>query len=438
MRIAGFLSILRIWCKIGARFLVSFARIMDRPRLKILVLTPFPPSPPTYGAQRRVHGLLTALAKRHDISCISLVPEVHEIEHARLVMLEYCKDVVLVPVAVPDASMKRLLQLRSIFSPRSFVRGLNDLPVVRNAVENMLTRNRFDIVNVEFPFFDVAHLRGLARGQPQPRYILDEHNIEFDVVRQQGESERGMARAIYNKANLRKVRREEIAAWQLYDAAAFCSNADAARASQIAPTLRSAVVPNAVDLDYFRPRPDYPPPDGRTLIFFGALNYFPNVDGLHYFMREVWPLITGADGNVRLKIVGPKPPPEIVALRSDRVEVTGMVEDLRPHLSAAALSIVPLRIGGGTRLKVLEAMAMARPIVSTTLGAEGIAAEPGKHLQIADDPKVFAAAVGTLLHNSAAAERLGQSGRALVEARYSWDAAALAMEGLYREALSAR
>ena len=89
-------------------------------------------------------------------------------------------------------------------------------------------------------------------------------------------------------------------------------------------------------------------------------------------------------------------------------------------------------------MKVLEAMAMARPIVSTTLGAEGIAAEPGKHLQIADDPKVFAAAVGTLLQNFAAAERLGQSGRALVEARYSWNAAALAMEGLYREALSAR
>ncbi len=192
-----------------------------------------------------------------------------------------------------------------------------------------------------------------------------------------------------------------------------------------------------MNIEYFKPRPTNPPSDGCTVMFFGALNYFPNQDGLLYFLREVWSLIEKSNPKARLKIVGQHPTPEILAHQGPRVEVAGKVDDLRPHLASAAVSIAPLRIGGGTRFKILEAMAMAKPVVSTSLGAEGIDAEPGRHLLLGDDAASFAAAVSRVLGDPQLGSRLGREGRALVEERYSWASAAQTLEGLYREALAA-
>src|SRR5208283_3320077 len=186
-----------------------------------------------------------------------------------------------------------------------------------------------------------------------------------------------------------KIRREEVAAFRSFDGVTFCSEADQARARHLVPSLTSAVVPNAVDVGYFRPSPAGPSPDGKTVLFFGAINYFPNVDGLLYLLREVWPLLARSHPEARLKIVGQAPTPQILAFRGPRVEVTGKVEDVRPHLAKAAVTVVPLRVGGGTRFKILEAMAMGRPVVSTSLGAEGILARPGEDILLADEPEAF-------------------------------------------------
>jgi glycosyltransferase involved in cell wall biosynthesis len=199
--------------------------------------------------------------------------------------------------------------------------------------------------------------------------------------------------------------------------------------------VRSAVIPNSVDVDYFKPSPQDPPSDGSTVLFFGAINYYPNVDGLLYLLHEVWPLLAKSHPRARLKIVGQHPTPEILAFRGPRVEVSGQVEDVRPHLSSAAVSIAPLRIGGGTRFKILEAMAMARPVVSTPLGAEGIKFESGRHLLLADDAAAFARAVGRILDDAQLANHLASEGRALVEARYSWAVAADRLDLFFRELL---
>jgi glycosyltransferase involved in cell wall biosynthesis len=290
---------------------------------------------------------------------------------------------------------------------------------------------------VELPFLAFHSLAKSPRGARAPRLVLDEHNIEFDVARQQARNEMGVARRIYNAINWRKIRREEIKIWTEFDGVAFCSAADQARALSLVPSMRSAVVPNAVNVEYFKPRPTNPPSDGCTVIFFGALNYFPNQDGVLYFLREVWPLIEKSTPKARLKIVGQDPTPEIRAHQGPRVEVAGKVDDLRPHLASAAVSIAPLRIGGGTRFKILEAMAMALPVVSTSLGAEGIDAEPGRHLLLGDDPASLAAAVSRVLSDPQLGSSLAREGRALVEERYSWDTAARTLEGLYRQVLAA-
>ena len=221
------------------------------------------------------------------------------------------------------------------------------------------------------------------------------------------------------------------------DGVYLCSAEDERRLLDVVPGVRTAVIPNAADVEYYQPRPADPPPDGRTLAFFGLLSYAPNVDGVLYFIRDIWPRVAEAHPEARLKIIGGKPPRSLQLLAGPRVELTGFVPDLRPHLAGAAAVVVPLRLGGGTRLKIVEAMAMGKAIVSTTLGAEGIAATPGRDLLIGDQPEAFADAVNRLLGDPDLAARIGQSARSLAVERYSWSGAALALEGFYRSILEA-
>ncbi len=411
---------------------------MANDRLRLLFLSQFPPSPPTFGAQRRIQGVMAALAKRHDVFGVSLITPDLDAAEAAQAMNEYCREVVLVPARPWQGSAKRVMQLRSLLSRRSFEARSFDLPDLRRALDRVLSANVIDVVNVELPFLVGQRLTKAPPGERPPLRVLDEHNIEFDLARQQASAEQGLARRVHNLANWPKIRREELGAYRRFDGVTFCSDVDEARAKTLVPGLRSTVVPNAVDLEHFRPDPGLPGSDGRTVMFFGAINYFPNVDGLRYLLRDVWPLVERSHPEARLKIVGQHPTPEVLAFRSPRVEVTGRVDDLRPHLSSAAVTIVPLRIGGGTRFKILEAMAMARPVVSTSLGAEGIDAQPGRDILIADDPATLAAALGRVLDTPALGVEMGARGRALVEERYSWTAASMRLETFLRELLAAR
>jgi len=410
---------------------------MNPPRLDLLFVSMFPPSPPTFGAQRRIEGLMTALSRRHRVTGVSLVGPHFDAGAAERAMRAYCAEVVLVPSRPERGPSKRLLQLRSLVSPWSFERHHATVPALGRALDELLSSRPYDVVCVEAPFLAHREFRRAPPGAPAPRVVLDEHNIEYDLARQSLDATRAPLRRLHHAVNWRKVRREELAAWRRCDGVAFTSSNDAARARAELPELRSAVIPNAVVVDHIRPRPDLPAPDGRTVVFFGTLNYFPNQDGVLHFLREIWPRLERSHPQARVKVIGASPTPEVLAFRGPRVEVAGLVDDLRPHLAEAAAVIVPLRVGGGTRFKILEGMAMAKPVVSTTLGAEGIAATPEQDILIADQPAAFAAAVGRVLEDRALAGRLGSAARALVEDRYSWASAGLAMEGFFREILEA-
>jgi glycosyltransferase involved in cell wall biosynthesis len=329
------------------------------------------------------------------------------------------------------------MQIRSLVSTQSFERRYFSVRALQDALDRLLTRQSYDIVNVEFCFLSHCHFRQAPPGRQMPRLVLDEHNVEYDLARQMTGLGRGLGRHVHNWSNWPKLRREEIAAWRRFDGVAFTSAPDEQRARSLVPSLRSRVVPNAVDVEFFRPRSDDPPSDGCTVLFFGTFNYFPNRDGVLFFLREVWPKLLASHPQARLKIVGADPPPEVLAYKGPRVDVAGQVEDLRPHLAEAAVAIAPLLVGGGTRLKIVEAMAMAKPVVSTRLGAEGINATPDREILLADDPEAFAAAVGRILDDSELRARMGQAARALVEARFSWDAATEHLESLFYEVLAA-
>jgi glycosyltransferase involved in cell wall biosynthesis len=331
-----------------------------------------------------------------------------------------------------------MLQLRSLFSSRSFESLLYSVPALGESVGRLLRRTRFDLVNLEFPYLAHLQLRQSPPGTPPPSLVLSEHEIAYDLARQIARGADGVSRRIYGDVNWRKLRTEERRALRTADGIYVCSAADEGRVLAEHPSARTAVIPNAADIEFLQPRPSDPPSDGRTVLFFGLLETVPNIDGVRFLVKEIWPHIAAKRPDARCKIIGARPHPSVRQLAGPGIEVVGPVEDLRPHLASAAAVVVPLRLGGGTRLKIVEAMAMGKAIVSTALGAEGIEATPERDILIADEPEHFARAVIRLLDDAALRARLGRAARELAVRRYSWAEAASRLENFFEDILASR
>ena len=408
-------------------------------RLSILCVSPTPSSPPRFGVQARIHGLMTQLAQRHDLTLISLVDEEHDLEECRRAMQAYCRDVILIPN--PNGrnglAKRRLQQLRSLASRRSFERNRYSVAVLQEGLDRLLRHKRYDVVNLEFPHLAHFRFKQSPPGTPPPLLVIDAHNIEHEVIRQYTRNG-GVGRRFYAGLNWRKLRREELSAFRKADGIVACSVADQGRILSDVRSARAAVIPNAADVEFYRPRASDPPADGRTVVFFGLMSTFQNIDGALWFLREIWPRVVAARPHARCRIIGKGPPQAVLDFAGPRVEIVGLVDDLRPHLASAAALVVPLRLGGGTRLKIVEGMSMGKAIVSTTLGAEGIEAVPQRDILIADDPESFAASVLRLLDDPGLAARLGSSARRVAVERYAWSTAAAKLEQFYRELLADR
>jgi glycosyltransferase involved in cell wall biosynthesis len=385
-----------------------------------------------------MHGLLTNLARRHEVTAVTLIDPGDDAELCGRAMREHCSEVILVPNPNGRAGLsKRMLQLRSIGSLHSYERHVCTVPALQKALDHLMSQRPFDIVNLEFPYLAHYRLRQSPPGSPPPPVVLDAHDIAYEIVRQVARGGVSLGRRLYASVNWRKLRRDELAAFREANGVYTCSAADQRRVLSDVPSARTVVIPNAADVEHYQPRPSDPPSDGRTVVFFGLLSTYPNTDAVHFFLREIWPLIAAARPDARFKIIGARPPPWLRAFAGPQVEITGLVEDLRPHLASAAVLVVPLRLGSGTRLKIVEGMAMGKAIVSTTLGAEGIDVVPGRDILLADEPAAFAASTLRLLSEPALAATLGRSGRRLAVERYSWSAAAQALERFYGEVLEA-
>ena len=403
---------------------------------RLLFVTPYLPSPPGFGGQRRTHGLFSGLARSHAVSVLSLVNLSNPREVSPEATLRYCEKVFTVPNPAFSLSRmrKRISQARSLASWRSFEWQTFVVPALLRELRALLARERFDVVTFECSMM-APYRRWLPSDGARPVFVLDEQNIEYQILERTAAAESGLSRRLYNRMNLTKLRREERHAWRSFDGCTVPSAQDEKVLLHDVPLATTAVIPNAVDLDFFRPRAEAPAPN--TILFFGAHNYFPNADGLRYFLSECLPLLKKTVPAVKLRVVG-HTPPGFQSFASESVQMVGFVEDVRVELAGAAVVIVPLRVGSGTRLKILEAMAMAKPVVSTRLGAEGLEVVPDRDLLIADDPAAFAAAIARALSDAALARSLGAAGRLLVEKSYGWEAAVERLERFHDRLIDAR
>jgi glycosyltransferase involved in cell wall biosynthesis len=402
--------------------------------MRLLFLTPYLPGPPIFGGQRRLHGLMTHLAKSHEVSCVALTDGYHTHEASLEDTRSYCRHVVDVPETRHrvNGRPKRLLQIKSVLSLHSWEHYLYSSPKYQRALDAHLAEHEYDIIVSEFIFMAYCRIK-LGKARARTRLVIDEHNVEYDLLRRTADATR-FDRKFFHSVNWRKLKREEVNVWKSFDGCTLTSTRDEEIVRADAPSVRTAVVPNGVDVDGFVPRPD--PIEPMTLLFFGAMNYYPNTDGAVFFAREVWPLLAQRYPELRLRIVGPVGEGPVMDLKSDRIEVVGFVTDVQAEIARAAVVVAPLRIGGGTRLKILEAMSMAKAIVSTRIGAEGIDVRHGHDILLADDPADQAREIGRLLDDPAFAKRLGESARETAVARYSWQASATRLEEFFRDLLA--
>lgn len=385
--------------------------------MRILILTPTLPHPPIWGFNIRVSQIVRRLAARHEITLLSYADS--QEAAARRALNGICSSIVTVPDPRPAVARRRLLQARATVGSRSYHMQRFHSPQMQSELTRALVDFRPDVVQVESSAMAIFDFGGFP-------VVLDEHNLEYELLRRSNAVEQSPMRRVFAAFESRKVEREEIALWRSAAGCAVTSRREEQVVNATVPDLPTAVVPNGVDLDYFRPLSAAIKPGG--LVFTGLMTYRPNADGASHFVRAMFPAVQESNPGATFTAVGWGLPDDLRPLLGDRVFHTGRVEDVRPYLAEAAVVVVPLRIGSGTRLKVLEALAMSKAVVSTSVGCEGLDVKDGEHLLIADEPAAFSAAVNRLLRDPAGAARLGQRGRALVESRYGWEQSVRSLE----------
>jgi glycosyltransferase involved in cell wall biosynthesis len=263
--------------------------------------------------------------------------------------------------------------------------------------------------------------------------VLTLHNIESALSSRCAKIEPQRLKRVFWRLESKKLAALERQWLSAVEAVVVMSDTDRRAALRMAPNARVCTVENGVDTDEYETGVDGH--RDRSVVFTGSLGYPPNADGVMYFLDEVWPCVRQAAPDAVCVIVGRDPFPSLLARHGKNgVMVTGPVEDVRPYLARAGAVVVPLRAGGGTRLKILEAMAAGAAIVSTRLGAEGLDVESGRELLIADEPAAFARATIQLLTDGALRRRFGIAARRRAEERYDWRFAADALDAVYRTA----
>ncbi len=394
---------------------------------RILILTPQLPYPPHQGTTIRNYNLIVNLAARHEVHLLSFVHSRDELAAAHP-LRRHCAsvEVALVPRRSP---LKRLLSV--LLSPQPDMALRLPSAEFGQKLDALLSRQAFDVVQVEgielAPYLFQAAARRQATGERGPLIVFDDHNAEYVLQQRAFETDvrhpRRWVGALYSLIQWQKLRGYEIAACRRADRVVACSDADRDALRRLMPDLDVTIIPNGVDVAHYSSFSAPPSTLGSPLplVFTGKMDFRPNVDAVLWFAHEVLPLIRAEVPEAHFYVVGQKPHRRLAPLAENpAVTLTGYVDDVRPYIAAAAVYVVPLRIGGGTRLKIMEAMAMSKAIVSTSLGCEGFPLTPGRELIVADAPQDFARQVVSLWRDPAARERLGRAGRRFVEKRYDW------------------
>jgi len=378
-----------------------------------LFLTQLCPYPPSSGSAIKTYNILKHLGACHEVSLLTFLrreSEAPALSH----LAQYCREIDFCMIKRSQA--RNLIQAASsLLTGKSFIVARDRHAHMQAKVLDFLKRGH-DVIYVD-------HLQ-MYQFVPHPApcpVLLDDHNVEWRIIERFSSSGTPLAQRLFASIEWRKLRRYELHA---------CRAADLVLT--VTPQDRDILVSNGVSHEKVFPLPvgvdtEYFTPvrltaEARKVLTFGTMTWPPNADAVVYFSKAIYPLIKRKMPDIRFSLVGADPPPEVRALaaRDKSIEVAGYVDDIRAAAEDTAVFVVPLRIGSGMRVKILDAMALGLPVVTTSIGCEGISLRPGEHALVADTPEDFADAVLHLLGSRRERMRLGSAGRSLVENLYSW------------------
>ncbi len=395
--------------------------------MRVLWLAPYLPVP-TFGGGTRTFNLIKAMSRTCEIDLIAGDESPPDQVPAELRAL--CRSIRVVPRPISSRRRKRWLQLRSLLSRRSAQFWLLYSAEMQGEINQAIRAGEYDVAIMEHSFMGCYTVPGTQT------LVLDQHNVECEIFRRAGQHERSLLRRAYNSLEFRKYRDEEQRICRTATLVLATSDLDRNVMMRWRGMPPCVVVANGVDAERFAPQRVTRDETGADILFFGSMHYAPNTQAMLFFADKVWPRIRRDMPGATLSIVGMNPPREIQSL-GDRagISVAGFVPDIRPHLAGTKVAVVPLRIGGGTRLKILEALAMGTAVVSTSVGCEGLDVENGRHLLIADDPQEIADSVVALLRDPERRQALGSEGRQLVQTLYDWRVLGIELENALADVL---
>lgn len=376
--------------------------------MRILFLSRWYPYPPSNGSKLRIYNLLRGLAQKHELTLLSFVDQ-PDAEPNLNGLQSLCSKIHIVPWKPFEPGSKQAVFGFFSAKPRSVIDTFS--PQMKQCLESLLAENHYDLVIASQ--VDMAAYSPYFQGVPA---IFEE--LEVGVLYERFYRGHPWQHRLRNGLTWFKHRRYLSSLLQNFQAGTVVSHREKQYlAQEINNPTPIKIIPNCVQLADYKNIQEEPQPN--TLIFIGAFSYSPNYEAMQWFLRDVWPIVLNQVDKAQLSITGNhgnRPLPS-----TKNVTLTGFVDDIRPLVARAWASIVPLQEGGGTRLKILEAMALGTPVIATSKGAEGLDAEPDKHLLIADTPQDFAQAVVKLLNNAELRQELSGNAFELMRTTYDWD-----------------
>lgn len=406
--------------------------------MKILFLSQIVPYPPHGGVLQRGYNIIREICKYNEVHLLAfnhpdILGSSQAIEESRQALGKHCASIEYFPLWPKKTALHKLAAFGlGMLYPKPFSVLAHKSTDYARAVRRFMGESDIGLMHIDT--IGLAPYRALAAGRP---CVLTHHNIESRLMERRAEVETDLLHKFYVGTQARRLRAYEASQSPAFDMNIVMSPIDERELREIAPGTATAIVPNGVDTDYFQPSVEG---HEKAAIYTGGMNMYANKDAVLYFLKDIWPAVLREHPDARFYAIGQDPPEELRehARREPSVVVTGYVDDVRPYVRKAAVYVVPLRVGGGTRLKVLDALAQGKAIVSTSLGCEGIAATDGRNIRIEDTPEGFSARVNALFSDAETRRVLGTAARELAVSQYGWGAIGAGLQQVYEDVLRSK
>ena len=375
----------------------------------------------------RSYNLIREVARHHDLDLLlfaqrkplqTMFPSVEQgIREARMHLLQFCKGIEVFDIPCEKSPIGHYwLALKSLFTSDPYTVNWLKSSAFSDRMRAVATEGKYDVIH--FDTISLAYVAELVANTPK---VLNHHNVESHMMLRRAEQEANLLKKIYFGIEGRKLEAYEKRLCRRFDVNVMCSDLDKVRFSEIVDGIHLETISNGVDIDYFKPDESIAQ-EANSLIFVGGLNWYPNAAAMHFFALRVWPQLKQRCPDIVMNVVGQNPTPLLteLAAKDSQFRVHGFVDDVRPYMSRAQVYVCPIKDGGGTKLKILDALAMEKPIVADEVACEGIDVTAGKNVVFAQSPEQYVEEILKLLASAEVRISLGGSGRELVRDHYSY------------------